>query len=629
MDRRIVLALVLAFACASGPRTDEAGRQEEPRVQPVVVVDAWTEGATELPPTALAPGITPEGLEDRVAQFAPVELDFDDGLLNADQRFVVRKLVEASDILGGIFRGQVWGSSPAYAKELAAATGPGLDAAREYYDIMAGPWDRLEHNEPFLGVGPKPAGAGYYPPDLTKAEIEAWLEKWPAQRDAFTSYTTVIQRGVAGRAADPAKRTPFEGPVLLAVPYSNAYHDQLERAAALLDEAAARAGNASLKDFLARRAEAFRTNDYYASEVAWMKLEGNLIEPTIGPYEVYEDELMGWKAAFESYIAIKDPEASADLETLVEHLPALEAALPIGERYKSLGRSFGSPISVVDLIYAAGDARDGVQTLAFNLPNDPRISDEHGTKKVMLRNVIEAKFEKILVPIAERVLEPSLVAGIEPRPFFISIVMHELAHGLGPRVVHGTDTPVSVALGASYSPIEEAKADVVGYLSLEELADDGVYSEEFRRQVTISAVAGLFRCVRFGTGEAHGKGCAVQLDRLLEEGAVTVTPDGRFDIEFERVRPVFADLGRDLLMLEAVGDGEAAERLLAERGDLGPAVRSALERLTDVPVDIRPHYAVLDRMRAWAETDQGSMTEADPRFLGFGGFADRRRLLRR
>ncbi|HKY60657.1 MAG TPA: hypothetical protein VJP59_06555, partial [Gemmatimonadota bacterium] len=359
------------------------------------------------------------------------------------------------------------------------------------------------------------------------------------------------------------------------------------------------------EDFLTKRAEAFRTNDYYASEVAWMKLAGNLIEPTIGPYEVYEDELMGWKAAFESYIAIKDPEASADLQTLVDHLPALEAALPIEERYKSLDRSFGSPISVVDLIYSAGDARDGVQTLAYNLPNDPRVSDEHGTKKVMLRNVIEAKFEEILVPIAERVLEPSLVEEIEARPFFISVVMHELAHGLGPRFVQGTETPVSVALGASYSPIEEAKADVVGYLSLEELADDGVYPEEFRRQVTISTVAGLFRCVRFGTGEAHGKGCALQLDRLLEEGAVVARADGRFDVEVERVRPVFTDLGRELLTLEATGDGEGAARLLAERGELEPAVRSALERLADVPVDIRPRYAVLDRMREWRDTSAG------------------------
>ena len=600
MIRRValVLTLGLALACASGRRTEQAPPQEEPRAQPVAVLVASDQDAAELPAVALAPGITAEGLEGRVALFAPVQLDFDDTLLDAEQRFVVGRLVEASDILGGIFRKQVWLSNPAYENALTGAEGPGLDAAREYYDIMAGPWDRLEHNEPFLDVGPKPPGAGYYPPDLTKEEIEAWLEKWPEQRDAFTSYYTVIQRGVAGRSPDPRA-------VLLAVPYSVAYHDELKRASALLDEAAARAENTSLKDFLTKRAESFRSNDYYDSEVAWMELEGNLIEPTIGPYEIYEDALMGWKAAFESYIAIKDPEASADLETLVDHLPTLEAALPIEERYKSLDRSFGSPISVVDLIYAAGDARDGVQTLAYNLPNDPRVSDEHGTKKVMLRNVIQAKFEKILVPIAERVLDPALVGGTEARPFFISVVMHELAHGLGPRVVHGTETSVSVALGASYSAIEEAKADVIGYLSLEKLADEGVYPEEFRRQVTISMVAGLFRCVRFGTGEAHGKGCALQLDRLLEEGAAVARADGRFDVEVERVRPAFADLGRELLTLEATGDAEGAARLLAERGELKPAVRSALERLADVPVDIRPRYSVLDRMREWRDTGAG------------------------
>lgn len=594
-----LLALAVPAACATRPRAERTG--EAPTARPVAVVVASTEAAEALPPTALAPGITPEELEARVAQFAPVELDFDDDLLDADQRFVVRKLVEASDVLEEIFRQQVWRSNLVYEDALTAAEGPGLDAAREYYDIMAGPWDRLEHDEPFLDVGPKPPGAGYYPADLTKEEIEAWLERWPSQRDAFTSYWTVIRRGVAGMPADPEDRTGFEGPVLIAVPYSRAWAAELERAAALLEEAAVRAGNASLKAFLTERAESFRTNDYYDSEVAWMKLEGNLIEPTIGPYEVYEDELMGWKAAFESFVAIKDPRASADLETLVSHLPGLEAALPIDDRYKSLDRSFTSPISVVDVIYTAGDTRAGVQTLAYNLPNDPQVSEEFGTKKVMLRNVIEAKFEEILLPIAHRLLEPPLSEGMEARPFFVSVVMHELAHGLGPRIVHGTETQVSVALGSSYSAIEEAKADVVGYLSLEELADDGVYSEDFRRQVTISTVAGLFRCVRFGTGEAHGKGCALQLDRLLEAGAVTLEEDGRFGIDFDKVRPAFEELARTLLTLEATGDAAGAERLLAERGELPPPMEPALAGLEDVPVDIRPRYAVVDKLETWED----------------------------
>jgi hypothetical protein len=330
-----------------------------------------------------------------------------------------------------------------------------------------------------------------------------------------------------------------------------------------------------------------------------MKLEGNVVDPTIGPYEVYEDELMGWKAAFESFVAAKDPEASEQLDVLVEHLRDLEAALPIEERYKSLDRSFASPLSVVDLIYSAGDARKGIQTIAFNLPNDPRVTEDHGTKKVMLRNVIEAKFETILRPIVERVLEPGLATAVGSRAFFTEVVMHELAHGLGPRTVYGTDTASSVALGPSYSPIEEAKADVVGIFSLAELADREVYTQEFLREVYATAVASLFRCVRFGTSEAHGQGCAVELHAFLDAGAITVGEDGRFGIDLARIRPAYADLARTLMTLEATGDQAAAEELLASKGTLPPAVEAAIGRLGDVPVDIRPRYTVLEKMEGW------------------------------
>ena len=536
-----------------------------------------------LPPVELAAGVTAEGLAERAEQFAPVDLAFDASLLDAGDRVVVEKLVEASDALNEIFQLQVWRRNLAYRAALDDA-GAELETARAYYDIMAGPWDRLEGDEPFLAVGAKPAGAGYYPEDATDAEIEAWISAHPEDREAFTSYYTVIER---------------EGERLVAVPYHEAYAERLEHAAGLLREAAAHADNASLEDFLVKRADSFLSDDYLASEIAWMQLEGNLIDVTIGPYEVYEDELMGWKAAFESFIGIKDPGASADLEVLVSHLPDLEAGLPTDEAYKSPDRSFESPISVIDVIYTAGDARRGVMTVAYNLPNDARVSAEYGTKKVMLRNVIDAKFQKVLVPIAERVLEPALAAEIGPRPFTTGVVMHELAHGLGPRVVHGTDESVSVRLGASYSPIEEAKADVVGVLSLAQLADAGVYDDAFRRQVYISSVAGLFRCVRFGTEEAHGKGCAVQLNHLLEEGAVTVGAEGRFGIAFDRIHGAYEGIARRLLTIEATGDVTGAEALLAEMGDLPPPVVEALGRLADVPVDIRPHYTVLDAMEGW------------------------------
>jgi hypothetical protein len=536
------------------------------------------------PQVRLADGITPEEIESRVEQFAVVEIDFDESLLDEDQRTVVARLVQASDVLGEIFRLQVWRRNLDYEEHLARAEGPGIEAARTYYAVMAGPWDRVEHNQPFMDVGRKPPGAGSYPEDVTKEEIEAWLAAHPADSAAFTSYYTVLER---------------QGGGLVAVPYSEAYGDRLERAAKLLEDAADHADNASLADFLQKRAAAFRSNDYVESDVAWMKIEGNLIEPTIGPYEVYEDELMGWKASFESFVTIVDPGAGRQLAVLVEHLRDLEAALPIEDRYKNLDRSFASPLSVVDEIYTSGDTRAGIQTIAFNLPNDPRVTDEHGTKKVMLRNVIEAKFEKIVVPIAERVMDPTLLPDVDARAFFTDVVMHELAHGLGPRTVHGGETPSSVALGPSYSAIEEAKADVVGVLSLAELTDRGVYEPDFLREVYVTTIASLFRCVRFGTGEAHGKGCAVQLHAFLDAGAITVGGDGRFGIDFTKIHDAYADLARTFMTLQATGDKAGAERLLAEKGSLPAAAEPAIARLTDVPVDIRPVYTVEEKMGAW------------------------------
>lgn len=576
------MAVILAVGCASGQErppadagTDPAGRTDTLRPRP-----------QGLPPAVLSPGVTPADMRAKVARFAPVELGFDEALLDDDRKVVVAKLVEASRLLDEIFLLQVWRDNPAYAEQVARAEGPGMDAAREYYEIMYGPWDRLEDDQPYLMAGPKPPGAGYYPPGVSKGQIEAWLEEHPDLREAFTSYYTIIVRARDGE--------------LRAVPYSEAYAARLGEAATLLREAAEHADNESLATFLRSRANAFETNDYLASEVAWMNLEGNLVEPTIGPYEVYEDALMGWKAAFESFVTIKDPAASAELETLVSHLPDLEAALPMDERYRDLDRSFASPLSVVDVVYTAGDTRAGVQTLAFNLPNDPRVSREHGTKKVMLRNVIDAKFEKILVPIGERVLEPSLVDELEARAFTTSVVMHELAHGLGPRTVHGTEDAVSTVLGPSYSAIEEAKADVIGVLSLVELVGEGVYSTGFERQVYVSSVASLFRCVRFGTGEAHGKACAVQMNALLDAGALAVDGDGRFGIDFGTIHAAYRDLATRLLTLEATGDAEGAATLLEEMGSLPPAGAAALERLEDVPVDIRPIYTVEEAMEGWS-----------------------------
>ncbi|HEX6940795.1 MAG TPA: hypothetical protein VF158_15370 [Longimicrobiales bacterium] len=535
----------------------------------------------------LAEGITPAELGARVARFAPARIDFDDAVLEPWERQVLAKLVEASDVMHEIFLLQVSPENPEWRAELEAQRGAGRDAALAYFDIMAGPWDRLNHDEPFLDVGPKPEGAGYYPADLTREDFEAWLRSHPEDRQRFTGYFSVIRRDKGN---------------LIAVPYSAAYRDRLERAAALLREAAALSQNASLTRYLEARAAGFLSDDYFESDMAWMDLDSR-IEPTIGPYEVYEDRLMGYKAAFESFITVADAEASAELARLKGLMRELERALPIEDRHKNLDRGFESPIRVVDVVYTAGDTRTGVQTIAFNLPNDERVREAKGSKKVLLRNVMRAKFEQILTPIAGATLAPEAREALAFRPWFINVLMHELAHGLGPGNItlpSGAKTTVNQALREHYSAIEEAKADVTGLHSLTVLADRGLYDDDFVRRAFLGHFADLFRSVRFGANEAHGKAALLQLNYFVEKGAVTHdAATGLFTADYDRLVAANRDLATEILTLQAEGSYEKAAALLERYGTMRPETQAALERLADVPVDIRPVYTVLEKMRSW------------------------------
>ena len=537
------------------------------------------------PEVAVETGAT---MADRVTQFAPVTLDFDASLLDDRQKRVLRRLVEASDHLDAIYRLQVWRGNADPGAVLPDEDTPEAAAIRDYYELMYGPWDRIAEEEPFVpGVGPKPAGAGSYPEDMTKEEFEEWIGLNRGDAAAFTSYYTVIERDNGG---------------LRAVPYSQAYVDQLEAAATALREAAEHADNPSLERFLRLRAESFLTDDYFDSEIAWMRLEDNLIEPTIGPYEVYEDGLFGYKASFESFIGFKDPVASDLLAGLAARLPALERALPIPDEHKYLDRDFTSPISVIDLVYGAGETRPGVQTIAFNLPNDARVRETEGSKKVMLRNVIRAKFETNLKPIAEQVLIPEQAGRIGFEPYFTRILVHELAHGLGPDYVTGDpDLTVNKALQEHYSALEEAKADAVGTHSLAVLVERGDYSREFYEEVLIDHVADMFRCVRFGATEAHGLGCLTQFNYLRGAGAIMYDESsGRFAADLETMPAVMSELAGQYLLLQATGDRDGAGAFLERYGKMSPEMAAAIERLDGVvPVDIRPSYAVKRIMGDW------------------------------
>ncbi len=532
--------------------------------------------------------MTASDIEARAAQFAPVTLDFDASLLDERQRRVMKRLVEASDHLDAIYRLQVWRGNADPAAVLPGGDTPEAAAIRDYYELMYGPWDRIAEEEPFVsGVGPKPAGAGSYPEDMTREEFEEWIGLNRTDEEAFTSYYTVIERDNGG---------------LRAVPYSEAYAEQLEAAAAALRDAADHADNASLERFLRLRAQSFLTDDYFDSEIAWMRLEGNLIDPTIGPYEVYEDRLFGYKASFESFIGFRDPEASAQLAGLAARLPDLERALPIPDAHKYLDRDFTSPISVIDLVYGAGETRPGVQTIAFNLPNDPRVREAEGSKKVMLRNVIRAKFETNLKPIARAVLDPEQAERIGFEPYFTRVLVHELAHGLGPDYVTGQpDLTVNRALQEHYSALEEAKADAVGTHSLGVLVARGEYSREFYEEVLIDHVADMFRCVRFGATEAHGLGCLTQFNYLRGVGAITFDAStGRFAADVESMPGAISELATQFLLLQATGDREGAAAFLERYGTMSEEMQAAIERLDGVvPVDIRPSYAVKRMLADW------------------------------
>lgn len=545
----------------------------------------------QTPLSMLAPGVTPRDLQDRVRQFAPAVIGFDTAALRPWEKQVVAKLIEASDVLHGVYAVQVSPQNPTWRAQLDTTQGLGKEAASTYFDIMVGPWDRLRYDAPFLDVGPKPAGAGFYPPDLTPVDFDAWLKTHPDDRPSFTSPYTLIRR---------------RGEGLVAVPYSEAYHDDLDKAADLLRQAAAVSQNASLTRFLRSRADAFLSNDYHQSDTDWMDIRNSVVEPTIGPYEVYEDGLLGLKASFESFITVSDSSASAALEVLKSHLRSLEQHLPMEDRYKNPDRAFESPIRVVDVVYTAGEARAGVTTMAFNLPNDERLRAAKGSRNVMLRNVAQAKFSRILVPIAQRVLAPDIADHVQFPPWFTDVLMHEMAYGLGPGVitVDGQSTTVNQALRDHYSAVEEAKAEVTGLHNLTVLADEGIYDDFFVRQAFAGHLADLVRGVRFGASDAHGQAALLQFDWYLDKGAIRYdTASGKFNANLQAMMLANRQLATELLTLEAQGDYTRAGQLLQQYGTVPDALKQAIGRLDGVPVDIRPEYPVHGYVDEWAGGD--------------------------
>jgi hypothetical protein len=524
-------------------------------------------------------------LQSMAARFAPTEITADLSKLSPADRKVLAKLVEASKILDELFLRQVWAGNDAMLLDLSQDQTPEGRARLHYFLINKGPWSRLDHNEVFVaGAPPKPDGANFYPEGASKAELERWIASLPeAERTRATSFFTVIRRGPNG--------------AFTLVPYNVEYQNELTRAAGLLREASGLTTEPTLKAFLSKRADAFLSNDYYDSDVAWMELKG-AVEPTIGPYEVYEDEFFNYKAAFESFITIQDEAESAKLQKFAGELQDIENHLPIDPKYRNPRLGALAPIVVVNEIFTAGDANRGVQTAAFNLPNDDRVTEEKGTKRVMLKNVQDAKFAKTLVPISKVVLAPADQKNLSFDAFFTHIVVHELMHGLGPHniTVGGRQTNVRQELKETYSYVEEAKADISALFALQYLIDKGMMPKTLEQALYTTYLASAFRSIRFGINEAHGRGIAIQLNSLLDFGGVTVRPDGTFAVNHDKIKDGVTALTREIMTIEAEGDYAKAKALGDRLGVVRPPVERALAKLTNVPVDIEPRYTTAEQL---------------------------------
>lgn len=553
--------------------------------------------ATCLAAPAAKPSQVPDQaqLQKMIARLAPTRIEVDISGLSQGNRQALGKLIAAARILNNIYMRQLWSGDQALYARLQKERTPLGRARLHYFWINKSPWDDLNEFKAFIPGVPerKPLGANFYPEDMTREQFESWVKTLPEKdQEQAKGFFTVIRWQGKGK--------------LGWIPYSQQYRPELEHAAVLLRQAAALTDNASLRKFLMSRGDAFLSNDYYQSDLDWMDLDSPL-DITIGPYETYSDELFGYKAAFEAYVNLRDENETRKLAAFAQHLQEIENNLPEAPQYRRPQLGGLAPIRVVDEILSAGDGAHGVQTAAYNLPNDERVVQQKGSKRVMLKNIQEAKFQTVLAPISKRVLAPAEQKDISFEMFFTHTVAHELMHGLGPQQIkaQGRDTSPRQELKELYAALEEAKADVTGLFALQYMMD---HSQQMglgsvlpsdaaaQRQLYTTFLASAFRSIRFGLNEAHGRGTAVQLNYLLDKGGFVANHDGSFSVDMAKIKDAVRDLDHEFLTLEAEGNYAGARQMLEHYGVIRPEVQKALDRLHDIPVDIEPLFVTADEL---------------------------------
>lgn len=545
---------------------------------------------------AAAPADVAE-LQKMTKRYAPVQLNADTSRLSAGDRQAIVKLIEAAKIIDTLQLRQRWSGNEALYAALQKDQSALGKARLEYFWLNKGPWSILDDHQSFLpaqvaGIkvpAKKPAGANFYPEGASKEELEAWINGLPAaQKQEAQWFFTTVRKGADGK--------------FKIVKYSDEYRPELEKLSKLLKEAAAATGNASLKKFLELRADAFLSNDYLPSDFAWMDLD-SMVDVTIGPYETYNDELFGYKAAFEAYVSIRDEQETRKLDFFAKHMQELEDNLPLDPQYRNPKVGAVAPMVVVNQVYGAGDGNMGVQTAAYNLPNDERIISQRGSKRVMLKNVQEEKFKATLTPIAKLVLRPADQKDLDFNSFFTHILAHEITHGLGPHSTKGGSTPRQ-DLQDTYSTIEEAKADMTGLFALTYMMDKGQLKdtlgqgEAAERKLYTTFLASAFRTLHFGLTSSHARGMAIQMNYLLDKGGFVSHGDGTFSVDFKKIKQAVRDLDREFLTIEATGDYARAKDMMAQYVVIRPDVQKALDKMKKVPNDIRPAFPTANSLLA-------------------------------
>jgi hypothetical protein len=519
---------------------------------------------------ASAGAVTPSPLESQVAQYASVRLSSDLSGLSDKERRMLPLLIDAASIMDTVFRRQLY---PAYDSLLPSLRDSSL---RRFVEINDGPWDRLNGNAPFVpGVGPRPPGVEFYPHEMTKEELEQAAAKSPATSRDLRSQYTVVRRDSAGH--------------LVAVPYHEVYGPELRHAAAKLREAARLAEDPGLRRYLMLRSEALVTDAYQPSDLAWLDMKNNTLDLVIGPIETYDDALFGYKTAAEAYVLIKDKSWSSRLARYASLLPALQRGLPVPDAYKRERPGTASDLNAYDAVFYAGEANAGSKTIAINLPNDEQVQLRKGTRRLQLKNAMRAKFDRILRPIAQELIATEQQSDISFDAFFANVMFHEVAHGLGIKhTINGKGT-VRAALKEEAGGLEEGKADILGLYLVTRLLQQGEIKGTTQEQHYVTYLASIFRSIRFGASDAHGRANAAQLSFFEEHGAFTRdSASGRYRVDLPKMQAAVEALAERILRFQGDGDYQGVQQFMATRSRISPTLQADLTRLRTrgIPVDI-------------------------------------------